>query len=69
MAPPGLARAVHYPSTGMSLRKGITTWVFQAGHFRLAYRCNMRVGEAVRTFHLLRGAHTTVAVGPFLAEW
>jgi len=53
----------------MSFTKGITTWIWRAGRFTVAYRHNMRAGEAMRTFRVCHGQHTALAIGPFLAEW
>jgi hypothetical protein len=53
----------------MSLRRGLTTWVLQAGTVTLGYRCNMRLRQAVRTFTVMRGKRIAVACGPLLVEW
>jgi hypothetical protein len=54
---------------GMSIRKGITTWVLATGSWKVAYRRNMRFSEAIHTFRLSHGRHTMLVCGPFLAEW
>ena len=53
----------------MSLRKGLTTLVVQAAGVSVAYRWNMGLREAVRTFTVLRGKRHVVACGPFIVEW
>ena len=53
----------------MSMEKGLTSWVLRAGHFGLAYRWNMGLKQAVRTFHIKRGQRLVVACGPLILEW
>ncbi len=58
-----------YSVTRMSLHRGITTWILSAGPLTLAWRRNMALREAIRTFHFLRGTRIVLACGPLLAEW
>lgn len=53
----------------MSIRKGITTWIVRIGKLTIAYRHNMGLIQATRTFRVMRGQHVAVACGPLLAEW
>ena len=53
----------------MSTQKGITTWVLRAGSLGLAYRWNMSLKDALRTFHVMFGRHMAVACGPLIIEW
>ena len=53
----------------MSMRRGLTTWVWQGAGVTLAYRWNMGLRQAVRTFTVLRGKHLVVACGPLIVEW
>jgi hypothetical protein len=53
----------------MSRQKGLTTWVIRTSTWAVAYRWNMNVRQASRTFSVLRGRRTVVAVGPLIFEW
>lgn len=53
----------------MTLKNGITTWVLRVGSLGLAYRRNMPMREALRTFHVILGRHFAVACGPLILEW
>lgn len=53
----------------MACRKGLTTWVFQAGRIAVGYRWNMNLRQAVHTFAVVKGSHKLLACGPFLIEW
>ena len=51
------------------MRKGLTSWVIHAGKLTLAYRWNMGIQEAMRTFKVKKGQNKIVACGPLLIEW
>jgi hypothetical protein len=53
----------------MSCRKGLTSWVIAAGRWSIAYRWNMDLWEAARTFHVIHGPKTVLACGPLIFEW
>jgi hypothetical protein len=54
----------------MSVERGLTTLVVRTGWFTAAYRWNMPLRQAVRTFGVIRGQRRRVlACGPVIVEW
>lgn len=53
----------------MSLQKGLTSWIVKAGSVNVAYRWNMRSGEAIHTFRVCYGRRHLLLCGPLIVEW